>query len=482
LRKAGARDTAAQAEKRSAKPVRSSAGSADAGTIAEAIRLAVGPLQRTALESPAIFLRHASKQECISCHQQQLPLTAISLARQRHIPVDEAAVARQADAVERFFDIELDLQATFHPEPAIANGYGLLALHLEHRPVSAATDSAVHQLAVIQNRDGYWPWNLPRPPIQSSAIGATALAVQALKNYPIPGRLREFDERVQRARAWLAKAQPESNEERAYQLLGLGWAGDRPGKLKPLAEALIREQRPDGGWGQLPKLPSDAFATGQSLYALMQAGGIPTTHAAVKKGIRYLLETQLADGTWHIRRRAFPFQPPMESGFPHGADGWISSAGTSWAVMALAMAVDPSKVPAGHDLMGKTTDTSGTKPVVAGSTTTPVEFARDIQPLLERSCVVCHSGERAKGGFQMVNRALLLQGGKRGEPVIVAGQSTKSPLLQFVSDQVEDLEMPPLGRREKFPPLTREEIARLSAWVDQGAVWPDDVKLHVPKP
>lgn len=38
-------------------------------------------------------------------------------------------------------------------------------------------------------------------------------------------------------------------------------------------------------------------------------------------------------------RRAFPFQPTMRSGFPHGRDGWISAAGSSWATMALALAL-----------------------------------------------------------------------------------------------------------------------------------------------
>ena len=75
---------------------------------------------------------------------------------------------------------------------------------------------------------------------------------------------------MQRARAWLAKARAETNEERVHQLLGLAWAGEKSGALKKLAEELIREQRADGGWGQLAGLDSDAYGTGQSLYALME--------------------------------------------------------------------------------------------------------------------------------------------------------------------------------------------------------------------
>jgi hypothetical protein len=104
---------------------------------------------------------------------------------------------------------------------------------------------------------------------------------------------------------------------------------------------LIARQQTDGGWAQLPKLQSDAYATGQAIYALRVAAGLPTTAPAVDRGLRYLLSTQLDDGTWHVRRRAFPFQPTMDSGFPHGRDGWISAAATSWAVMAMAWQHEP---------------------------------------------------------------------------------------------------------------------------------------------
>ena len=64
-----------------------------------------------------------------------------------------------------------------------------------------------------------------------------------------------------------------------------------------------------------------------------------------------------------------------------------------------------------------------------------------------------------------------MKGGQNGEPAIVPGHADQSHLLQYVSDKVEDLEMPPLNRRGKFPALSAEEIARLRAWIDAGAPW-----------
>jgi len=484
LRSAGARDVAAKSETRSVKPAWASVDAIQDSGLAAAIQLAVPPLQQTAVKSPAIFLKHASKQSCVSCHQQDLPLAAISLARSRHVTVDEPSVLKEIEDVQHFglrFE-EPDLQTTFHPEPAYGNGYALFSLHLEKQPPSSVTDSMVHQLTVIQTRDGHWAWNLPRPPIQSSDIGATALALQALKSYPLPGRQRELDQRVQRAHAWLAKARAESTEERVYQLLGLAWAGESPERLRHLVDDLLREQRPDGGWGQLATLSSDAFATGQSLYALSYAGALPSKHPALKNGARFLLQTQLADGTWHVRRRAFPFQPPMDSSFPHGADSWISAAATSWAVIGMASLMDPSPAMPVHPALASDSPRVNSQPVStalgdSGQSTTPVSFVADIKPVLERSCVTCHSGPRPKAAYRMDSRETFLKGGNRGEAAVVPGQCDQSVLLHLVSDQVEDLEMPPLAKRDKFPSLSKDEVLRLQAWIAQGAAWPEGVSL-----
>jgi hypothetical protein len=107
-----------------------------------------------------------------------------------------------------------------------------------------------------------------------------------------------------------------------------------------LAKELLAQQNADGGWSQLATLQSDAYATGEALFALHVAGRIPIAHTAFERGRHFLLATQLQDGTWHVRRRAFPFQPTMKSGFPHGRDSWISAAATSWAVVALSLQDD----------------------------------------------------------------------------------------------------------------------------------------------
>ncbi len=97
-------------------------------------------------------------------------------------------------------------------------------------------------------------------------------------------------------------------------------------------------QRADGGWSQIPTLASDAYATGQALTALAESGALKPTDPVYQKGVRFLLGTQLEDGSWYVRTRAVPVQPYFDSEFPHGKDQFISAAATNWATMALALA------------------------------------------------------------------------------------------------------------------------------------------------
>src|SRR5581483_5060316 len=157
-------------------------------------------------------------------------------------------------------------------------------------------------------------------------IQPTALSLRALQLYSLPGRSDEFRTRIWKAARWLATAIPASTEDENMRLLGLAWAKADAHFVRCAAQRLLNEQRADGGWAQLPTLGSDAYATGETLYALHEAGMLTVKDAAWKRGVEYLLRTQQQDGTWHVKTRSYPFQPYFESGFPHGPDQWISTA------------------------------------------------------------------------------------------------------------------------------------------------------------
>jgi len=96
-------------------------------------------------------------------------------------------------------------------------------------------------------------------------------------------------------------------------------------------------------------------------------------------------------------------------------------------------------------------------------------FEKDIKPILEKSCVKCHSGEKPKSKYRMDTLANVIKGGESGDAAILPGNSAKSPMTAYVSDLVEDMEMPPTEKRDKYPQLTKEQIGLIRAWIDQGA-------------
>jgi hypothetical protein len=96
-----------------------------------------------------------------------------------------------------------------------------------------------------------------------------------------------------------------------------------------------------------------------------------------------------------------------------------------------------------------------------------MDFVKDIEPILKRSCVDCHGPTRPRGGLRLDHGDLALKGSNSGK-VLVPGKATESRLLIVVSGLDPETRMPP---KEK-PQLTRDEVGKLRAWIDQGAVWP----------
>jgi hypothetical protein len=167
--------------------------------------------------------------------------------------------------------------------------------------------------------------------------------VRGLRLFGPRGRGEEIAGRVARARDWLVSATPRTTEDRTFQLLGLKWAGAGKADVDKAVAGLLAQQGKDGGWSQLVSMPSDAYATGQVLVALQQSGAVSVADLAYLRGTRFLLRTQLADGSWFVRSRSLPVQPFFETGFPHGRSQFISCAATSWATMALALTAAPKR-------------------------------------------------------------------------------------------------------------------------------------------
>ncbi len=459
--------------------------------IENAVEKSISLMQR----SSDVFLEN--RRACVSCHHQNLQGVALGWARDRGFAVDESSIhrmiERQQETWSRRVDAAYEMDRPM-PVPPQLMGYGLWGLSALGYSADTLTDAFVWYLAAIQMPDGHWITSgITRPPMGGSDLMSTVLAMRALQLYTLEGRREELQSRVEKARHWLAEQAPLLHQDLVYKLLGLGWAGTPPHELQSDLTRLRGRQRGDGGWAQLPHLESDAWATGQSLVAMHIAGRVPNTDPAFARAIDYLLRTQFDDGSWYVKSRAWPFQPPFDSAFPFGKDQWISNGATAWATMGLLLSIAPAGSPtvpswtdppsdvhsAGNDTAAAPATAAKPPPRRAERRTEPVDFARDIKPVLERSCAGCHSGEVPKGGFVVTDRAGLLRGGESGEAAVIAGRSGASPLFARASSDDPDLAMPPQKDREKFPALSEDEITAFRAWIDEGAVWPDGVSVEV---
>jgi ankyrin repeat protein len=309
-----------------ARPVRLSDEAPDARTaVARAMRLLEGTTDR-----------FYPKAACFACHEQPPAEFAAAAARVKGIPVDEkASQERQAQITLPINGVQLEGAAALGG--ADNNLYSVEALVRARYMPNRITDYLAANLAMAQGSDG--GWHLPgysRSPMQDSDFSRTAIAIRGLKTFGTPGREAEMKQRIERGREWLIHAQPVILEDWDMRLLGVAAAGASASELRKLAEPILARQRADGGWAQREAFPSDAYATGMTLWALNEAG-VARPDA---KAIRFLLGTQSPDGSWHVSSRATKFQQYFESGFPYAHDQWISTMATGWAANALALSID----------------------------------------------------------------------------------------------------------------------------------------------
>ena len=97
-----------------------------------------------------------------------------------------------------------------------------------------------------------------------------------------------------------------------------------------------------------------------------------------------------------------------------------------------------------------------------------VDFAREVYPLLRRSCFECHGEEKDEAGLRLDRREDVMDSG-----TIAAGSAEDSELIRRVTlPRGHDEVMPAIG-----DPLSNKDVAILRRWVQQGAVWPESFEV-----
>jgi hypothetical protein len=311
-----------------------------AGPAPEDVRKAVEkalPLLRKGAEG------HVAQRTCFACHNQGVPILAFTTVRERGFAVPEDEMKKQLEFIAAFLDRNRDNYRKGRGQGGQVDtaGYALLALERGGWKPDETTEAVVDYLLLYNKDLEHWRTTSNRPPSEASRFTTNYLAIRAVQTFGTAEQKERIGQRLDTVRGWLLKTTAKDTEDRVFRLWALRAVGAEEKEVRLAADELARTQREDGGWGQLDTLDSDAYATGSALVALHQAGGLPATDAAYRRGLAFLLQSQQEDGSWLVRSRSKPFQTYYESGFPHGKDQFISMAASAWATTALALACPP---------------------------------------------------------------------------------------------------------------------------------------------
>jgi len=274
--------------------------------------------------------------KCVSCHHAALVVWSMREARQLGHAVDEPVLADLtkwiAESGNGKFGLARPASApkAFSPKAM----WFALALGADPKPDALSQKGLNLLLGTVkseQTENGSWStWPETRPPLfGNSDESMTALATLAVLPAAASGDASAKavrDKGVQ----WLTKTKTDDDPQSIAMRLVLWRRLNRPAaEWEPLVQHIKKRQNADGGWSQTKDMPSDAWATGQALYALAHAG-IKPTEPAITRGQAFLIKTQRADGSWPMTSR--PIKP--------GGKGStslipITGAGSAWAVLGL---------------------------------------------------------------------------------------------------------------------------------------------------
>jgi hypothetical protein len=286
---------------------------------------------------------------CITCHQMPMMFWSLQDAHQRGFKVDQRRVADLRQEI-------VDQMSTRFPQgdkiKLVTDTYSILIWCMAQADLPAQTKQLfaryVDLFEQMQTPEGFWidpslHWKEasakvkdgvreldPYPPLIES--DATKTMWTLLAGNRISKEKESWQHSRDRALVWLGARTAEMSHQELVMRVIVAREFGRKGEAEALSKRLLRLQRANGAWSQIPDGPGDSLATGQSLYALGlgdTTGHIPET----RRARNFLLETQLQDGSWVV--------PTRNKGKPQASEsGYVTSyVGTAWAVIGLVRAL-----------------------------------------------------------------------------------------------------------------------------------------------
>lgn len=299
--------------------------------VSSAIDRGVGFLAKDALKWKA-------DHNCVSCHHAALVVWALNESKLRGHTVDEAVLTEMtkwmAESGAGVVGVPRpkDIPRAFNTKAV----YFALGLSSVPKPDESTQKGLKLMLGTIEKdqlENGSWAaWPETRPPLFGrSDDSMSSLAILALMPSAAAGdeaAVAARDKAVQ----WLTTTKTDDDPQSiALRLMILAKLGRPSADLQPYVQRITERQNSDGGWSQTKDMPSDAWATGQALYALSHAGSKPDD-PVIARGQAFLVKTQQPDGSWSMTSRPVDNKPDGKGGGPIP----ITGGGSAWGVIGLA--------------------------------------------------------------------------------------------------------------------------------------------------
>jgi squalene-hopene/tetraprenyl-beta-curcumene cyclase len=259
-----------------------------------------------------------AEQKCVSCHQIPMLIWGFQAAADHGLAVDEAKL----DAWTAW-----TLERSRGEESNNHDGIDHLILGRPRRDAGLEEEFLALRPWILKKQQGDGAWKaggqLPqqRRPVEETHHVSTAWSVLALTD------AGEREATLASARQQLADWQEEPGESLEWLIVRLLLAQQQgSASTDALRAELLAAQQDDGGWSWLLGEGSDAFGTGQALYALARLAPSEPVQTAIARGREYLLKTQISDGSWPTRSTL-----KREHGITPTGTYWA----TGWAAVGL---------------------------------------------------------------------------------------------------------------------------------------------------
>lgn len=282
------------------------------------------------LQQSALNWSTGGRNECFGCHVHAQALMGQAVALEQGYRVSMPAMQALVDFMRKKQTPEGTLGSNHVWTSAVFAAMGFAyAAEASGRTSDLELFKAIDYLLKIQAKDGGIPVEMSDPPVVQGAFMMTGNALVAFRWAAAHSRDPKYRQAAERAFGWIVANEPITTQDLVFKIVAVNHYGTQEQKRAawPLAEALAALQAPDGGWKEIAAMEgSNAFATGQVLYALKQAG-VSVRSEMFRRGVEYLLETQVrepttAHGSWKA----------IHTQSQHPAD----FAPTMWAVIGLA--------------------------------------------------------------------------------------------------------------------------------------------------